>query len=110
MPVLGLFALLNCFCHVIMYSYYALSGLGPAVQKYLWWKRYITQVQLTQFAIIGVYGVILNLFQVDYPMIYRIMPISQGPIFFAMFANFYIKSYRRAKAAAKTAAIKSKAN
>ena len=37
---------INVFIHVIMYSYYFLSGLGPAVQKYLWWKRYITILQL----------------------------------------------------------------
>ena len=39
-------ALLNSGVHVIMYSYYALSSLGPQVQKYLWWKRHITHIQL----------------------------------------------------------------
>ena len=31
----------NSFVHVVMYSYYFLSGMGPAVQKYLWLKKYI---------------------------------------------------------------------
>ena len=38
--------MLNSFVHVIMYSYYGLSAMGPAVQKYLWWKKYLTQLQL----------------------------------------------------------------
>lgn len=44
---LGTFhALLNCCVHVIMYTYYALSAMGPAYQKYLWWKKYMTTIQL----------------------------------------------------------------
>ncbi|XP_065912225.1 very long chain fatty acid elongase 4-like [Dysidea avara] len=45
-------ASINCFVHVIMYSYYFLSGLGPSVQKYLWWKKYVTILQLVQFCLI----------------------------------------------------------
>jgi hypothetical protein len=37
---------LNSFIHVLMYSYYGLSACGPQIQKYLWWKRYITQAQM----------------------------------------------------------------
>jgi len=29
-----------------MYAYYLLSAMGPAVQKYLWWKKYITILQI----------------------------------------------------------------
>ena len=39
-------AILNSFIHVIMYAYYGLSACGPRIQKYLWWKRYITQAQI----------------------------------------------------------------
>ena len=39
-------AILNSFIHVIMYAYYGLSACGPGIQKYLWWKRYITQAQI----------------------------------------------------------------
>ena len=38
--------MLNCVVHVIMYTYYGLSALGPAYQKYLWWKKYLTTIQL----------------------------------------------------------------
>lgn len=40
---------LNALVHTIMYSYYFLSTLGPEVQKYLWWKRYITKLQMVSF-------------------------------------------------------------
>lgn len=45
-PAINLFALLNSTVHVIMYSYYALASLGPHLQPYLWWKKYITQIQV----------------------------------------------------------------
>ncbi|CAM9656814.1 unnamed protein product [Lampetra fluviatilis] len=38
--------IVNSFVHVFMYTYYGLSVLGPAVQKYLWWKSYLTILQL----------------------------------------------------------------
>jgi len=39
-------ALINSFVHVLMYTYYGLSALGPHMQKYLWWKKYLTRIQL----------------------------------------------------------------
>lgn len=39
-------AMVNSFIHVLMYSYYALSALGPKIEKYLWWKKYLTILQL----------------------------------------------------------------
>jgi elongation of very long chain fatty acids protein 4 len=41
-------ALLNSLVHTIMYAYYGLAAMGPKIQKYLWWKRYITQMQLVR--------------------------------------------------------------
>lgn len=32
-PSIGLFALLNSFVHVVMYSYYTLAAFGPKIQK-----------------------------------------------------------------------------
>lgn len=42
----AILALLNSAVHVVMYTYYFLSGLGPRFQKYLWWKKYVTTMQL----------------------------------------------------------------
>ena len=39
---------INSFVHIIMYSYYLLAALGPNVQKYLWWKKYITTLQMVR--------------------------------------------------------------
>ncbi|KAL1465614.1 hypothetical protein WDU94_005169 [Cyamophila willieti] len=40
--------IINSFVHVVMYSYYFLAALGPQVQKHLWWKKYITRLQLVR--------------------------------------------------------------
>lgn len=39
-------AMVNAGVHVIMYFYYGLSAAGPRFQKYLWWKKYMTAIQL----------------------------------------------------------------
>lgn len=38
--------MLNSFVHIFMYGYYALASLGPQMHRYLWWKRYLTIMQL----------------------------------------------------------------
>ncbi|KAJ4448783.1 hypothetical protein ANN_00174 [Periplaneta americana] len=38
----------NSVVHIFMYGYYMLAALGPRIQKYLWWKKYITLLQLVQ--------------------------------------------------------------
>lgn len=40
------FGLLNTFVHIIMYTYYLFSALGPQLQKVLWWKKYLTALQM----------------------------------------------------------------
>lgn len=40
------FPLINCAVHMIMYAYYCLAALGPKVRPYLWWKRYLTILQM----------------------------------------------------------------
>ena len=39
-------AMFNCFVHVLMYGYYFLAALGPAYKKFLWWKKYLTVIQV----------------------------------------------------------------
>lgn len=38
--------LINNFVHVCMYLYYMMSAMGPQYQKYLWWKKYMTELQI----------------------------------------------------------------
>lgn len=93
-PSITLFALLNSLVHVVMYSYYTLSAFGPKIQKYLWWKKYLTQLQLFQFAIFGIYGTLVKLFHIGYPPFAFWLAFSQPPLFYYMFHEFYVKSYR----------------
>lgn len=37
---------MNAFVHVVMYSYYFLAALGERVRPYLWWKKYLTALQI----------------------------------------------------------------
>ena len=40
---------LNSVVHVIMYFYYMVAAMGPKYQKYIWWKKYMTWIQLVRF-------------------------------------------------------------
>lgn len=40
------FGFLNANVHIVMYSYYLLTAFGPKMQKFLWWKKYITIIQI----------------------------------------------------------------
>jgi len=91
----GTFAgLINSFVHIVMYTYYLLAGLGPQFQKFLWWKVYVTKLQLIQFVLILIHSAQL-LFRNDcnYPIFLAYFIIVQAIIFFALFSEFYIKAY-----------------
>lgn len=50
-PPISMTLVLNSFVHILMYIYYYMAAI-PAYKNYLWWKKYITIVQLVQFFII----------------------------------------------------------
>lgn len=93
-PGIKLFLLLNCLVHTIMYLYYGLAALGPQTQKYLWWKRHITQLQLAQFVIFTIYGIIMVFHQEGYPVALFWISFAQNPFFLYMFLDFYRKTYK----------------
>lgn len=41
-------AMVNSSVHVIMYFYYGVAAAGPRFQKFLWWKKYMTAIQLVR--------------------------------------------------------------
>ncbi|KAH9419865.1 Elongation of very long chain fatty acids protein 7 [Dermatophagoides pteronyssinus] len=92
-PSAHIFIIMNTFVHCCMYSYYALAALGPKIQRYLWWKRYITVMQLAQFIIGMIYGLFVVKFQRGYPFIWMIIGLTQPPFFFYMFYGFYRRAY-----------------
>ncbi|KAF8782364.1 Elongation of very long chain fatty acids like protein [Argiope bruennichi] len=87
---------LNSFIHIIMYTYYGLAAMGPEVRKYLWWKEYLTQLQMLQFVIIISFVTVivpLSGCQTTQHGIY--IEIIAAIIFLALFCNFYIQTYKR---------------
>ena len=90
---LAIFALINCSIHVLMYSYYALASFGPNMQPYLWWKKYITQIQMMQFVIYALYIIYCSIVIDGIPFFLLVFVHVQSPIFLILFGHFYIKAY-----------------
>lgn len=88
---------LNSFVHIIMYTYYFLACLGPAVQKYLWWKRYLTRLQIGQFLVIIAHALIPMFVDCGYPRVLLFIAIPQVVLILGLFVNFYVQSYIKRK-------------
>jgi len=95
------FMFLNMGVHVVMYFYYLMSSMGPEVQKYLWWKRYITSMQLLQFVTFSIHGSLPLFTDCNYPKPAVCFILFLGGLFFTLFTNFYIQSYTKKDQAAK---------
>lgn len=92
--VFGVFAICNSFVHVVMHSYYALSTF-PQLRKYLWWKKYVTALQLGQFAVYIAFGIAGYIFvSGPYPKFWLYFAETQGILFFWPFYNFYRQAYK----------------
>ena len=96
---------LNSFVHVVMYSYYFLAALGPHMQKYLWWKKYLTSLQMIQFVCIFCKSslVVLGIVECGYPWQFSFMFCLLMMVFFVLFAEFYIQEYKTKKTDKKVA-------
>ena len=66
---------LNCAVHVAMYLYYFLAALGPRVQPYLWWKKYLTKLQMVQFIIFFIHAMQPLFIECDYPKVNNVCVI-----------------------------------
>ncbi|XP_061388079.1 elongation of very long chain fatty acids protein AAEL008004-like [Musca vetustissima] len=88
--------LVNSFIHIIMYAYYMLAAMGPQVQKYLWWKRYITILQIVQFVIVFILTIQIQ-FQPNcgYNKIVGIGLTLNATLFIYLFSAFYVESYKK---------------
>ncbi|KAI1290223.1 Elongation of very long chain fatty acids protein 4 [Halotydeus destructor] len=88
--------ILNSFVHVIMYSYYFLASYGPEMQKYLWWKSYITGLQMVQFVILLVHALtILSLKDCQCSKWAAVLQFIECVYFLYGFSLFYIKTYKK---------------
>ena len=88
------FGLCNTFVHFFMYLYYMMAALGPQYQKYIWWKRHMTNLQMIQFIAIFIHGSQL-LIQNDcnYPTAFGYFIAAHAVLFFILFAQFYLREY-----------------
>ncbi|KAI4828857.1 hypothetical protein KUCAC02_022929 [Chaenocephalus aceratus] len=81
------------FVHVVMYSYYGLAAIGPHMQKYLWWKRHLTSLQLVQFVLFLLHTG-YNLFaDCDFPDAMNMVVFGYCVSLIVLFSNFYYQSY-----------------
>ncbi|KAJ8667636.1 hypothetical protein QAD02_009299, partial [Eretmocerus hayati] len=87
------FGLLNTFVHIVMYTYYLLAALGPRIQPYLWWKKYLTAFQMLQFVAIMVHAFQLLFINCNYPKAFVWWIGMHAVMFFFLFRDFYQQSY-----------------
>lgn len=89
--------LINSFVHSIMYFYYFLSALYPGIKQSIWWKKYITIIQLVQFVMLFTHSTYVLCFSRDcgLPASIPLLINLQSVIMIWMFSNFYIKTYIR---------------
>lgn len=84
--------LINGFVHIIMYAYYFLSTFA-VLKPYLWWKKYLTGIQLGQFVMIVLHS-IAALYACKFPAILCAWYIGHASFLFLLFWRFYLISYR----------------
>jgi hypothetical protein len=101
------FGLLNTFVHIIMYAYYMLAAIGPHMQPYLWWKKYLTVLQMIQFIMVFLHASQLLFIECDYPKAFAWIILLHAVMFYFLFYNFYKSSYKK-NADKKVAAQKKK--
>lgn len=102
--------LINLLVHAVMYAYYFASSLG-AVKHLLWWKRHITQLQLLQFGYLTLHFLLVLVHNpCNFTVFIAFIGFSQNIFMFAMFFDFYYKTYIRKarKGDASTIMTKSK--
>ncbi|KAF5298126.1 hypothetical protein FQA39_LY02550 [Lamprigera yunnana] len=95
----GIFiGVINSLVHVVMYSYYLLTSWDEKYKNSVWWKKYLTQLQIFQFLLIT-----LHLSQVlfqpncNYPRWIVFVLIPQNVLMVILFTNFYIHEYVKKK-------------
>ncbi|XP_017057399.1 elongation of very long chain fatty acids protein F-like [Drosophila ficusphila] len=85
---------LNVVVHIMMYAYYYQSSLNPSVRANLWWKKYMTIIQLVQFGIVLSHSTyILRRGECTALTTTARAGTIFSTIFIILFLNFYIRAY-----------------
>ncbi|XP_077285173.1 very long chain fatty acid elongase AAEL008004 [Arctopsyche grandis] len=93
--------IINNLVHVIMYFYYMVAAMGPEYQKYIWWKKHLTTLQLIQFFMVFFHSASALVYDCGYPRLISSGLMLHSVIFIVLFTNFYMQSYKREKNALK---------
>lgn len=92
------YAAINAFVHVVMYSYYGLAAAAnyfPGIVQFLWWKKHLTKMQLTQFVFVIAHAANLLRSNCGFPKWMLWMHCGYVVSHVCLFTNFYIRSYLR---------------
>uniref|UniRef100_A0A903Z031 Elongation of very long chain fatty acids protein n=1 Tax=Anopheles minimus TaxID=112268 RepID=A0A903Z031_9DIPT len=90
-----LLGLWNTLVHTIMYFYYFLTSLG-AQSNNVWWKKYLTRLQLVQFIHLAFhFGRPLLEGNCNFPKFWLWYGFLQAIIVLGLFLDFYIKTYNK---------------
>ena len=97
-PAAMMTLVLNSFVHVVMYGYYYMASV-PEYKTFLWWKKYITVVQLVQFMILFVQGMSMMRCAANNPLLQSIAWMCTCFLLYMIysFSMFYYKSYVHAQ-------------
>uniref|UniRef100_A0AAG5DN90 Elongation of very long chain fatty acids protein n=1 Tax=Anopheles atroparvus TaxID=41427 RepID=A0AAG5DN90_ANOAO len=90
-------AMFNSFTHVLMYTYYILATIGPHMNKHIWWKKYVTILQLIQFTVFMILGIIAISTGCEFPLWMRYTLIAYMLSFIVLFCNFYAHAYLKGR-------------
>lgn len=85
----------NTIVHMVMYFYYLIAALGPKFKKYLWWKKYLTVMQIVQFIIIGSYATIALCYSCGFSTKMLCIIGFESAFNLSLFIKFYAKSYNK---------------
>lgn len=85
---------INSFVHIVMYLYYFITSYSPQYKNNVWWKKYITQLQMIQFFFIILhFSVLLIQPNCNFPKFTAGVLIPQNLFMFVLFSDFYFKTY-----------------
>lgn len=104
------FPWLNSGVHTVMYAYYAASTFHY-LRPYLWWKKYITQMQMIQFIAVIVHSFYsMSLPGCEWPKMFIYLSIFNAFLFFCMFYSFFQKTYKQQQSDRRAAEVAASIN
>ncbi|KAK9875978.1 hypothetical protein WA026_011079 [Henosepilachna vigintioctopunctata] len=84
----------NVFVHMIMYFYYAITLWNSGLKKNVWWKKYLTQLQLVQFFSLAVMAITVLLNRsCTFPKSITSFGLMQNLFLIYLFGRFYYNAY-----------------